>query len=112
MSDEAWFTRLRKMHEEGAVMLTDGRRTPADIRLNPDLDRRFLDQMRCANVAAVDDWDAASMVEQGGVGFLEVHTWIAATAAHKAAGGLPAGKAAYSPTLEYGIGYGMMLAMN
>lgn len=112
MTDAAWFSRLRKMHEEGAVMLTDGRRTPRDIRLAPDVDRRFLAQLCSGDIAAFDAWDAESLVQEGGIGFLEVHAWIAALAAHRAAGGSSDIEQIYSPTLEYGIGYGMLIAQN
>ena len=110
MTDDVWFSRLRRMHEEGAVMLTDGRRTPADIRLNEAIDREFIGEVMMGSLARVDAWAPDSMVEKAGVGFLEVHTWIAAAAAHAAAGGGLPGESIYSPTLEYGIGYGMMLA--
>ncbi len=110
MSSDIWFSRLRRMHEEGALMLTDGRRTPADIRLNEEIDRDFLDQVMTGNLGEVDAWIPEAMVERAGIGFLEVHTWIAAAAAHAAAGGRLPAKSIYSPTLEYGIGYGMVLA--
>ena len=110
MTADIWFSRLRRMHEEGAVMLTDGRRTPADIRLNEQIDREFLAEVMTGDLARVDAWAPDAMVACAGVGFLEVHTWVAAAAAHAAAGGRLPMKSLYSPTLEYGIGYGMVLA--
>ena len=47
------------------------------------------------------------MLERSGVGSLELHTWVAAAAAERAAGGTAPKHSLYAPTLEYGIGYGM-----
>jgi 2,3-dihydroxyphenylpropionate 1,2-dioxygenase len=110
MTGDVWFSRLRRMHEEGAVMLTDGRRTPADIRLNEEIDLEFLTMVMTGSLGEVDKWKPETIVERAGIGFLEVHTWIAAAAAHEAAGGEAPSQSIYSPTLEYGIGYGMVLA--
>ena len=45
---------------------------------------------------------------EAGVGSLELHTWIAASAAHAEAGGGRPQTAVYADTLEYGIGFGMV----
>lgn len=109
-TDEQWLSRLYDMHVEGADMLVNGARTREDIRLNPDVDEEFL-RLLCGNDLSVfDAWNPAAIVETAGIGFLELHTWIAATAAHLAAGGAPPKERTYAPTLEYGIGYGMVSA--
>ena len=45
---------------------------------------------------------------EAGVGSLELHTWIAAAAAHAETGGARPHTAIYADTLEYGIGFGMV----
>ncbi|MCK9511973.1 MAG: hypothetical protein M0R28_12170 [Pigmentiphaga sp.] len=109
-SDEAWLRRIYDMHVEGADMLVSGQRTRADIRLNPELDQHFLAELCAGRLAAFDSWDTTALVDTAGIGFLELHTWIAATAAHLAIGGGLPDDHRYAPTLEYGIGYGMVSA--
>lgn len=105
---EAWLDRLETMHLEGAEMLVSGKRTKKDIRLNPETDRRFLDAVTEGRLEAFDAWQPAELMETAGIGFLELHTWIAACAAHRAAGGSLPKEAIYAETLEYGIGFGMI----
>jgi len=106
-SDQAWLQRLYDMHVEGAQMLVSGTRTQADIRLNPEVDRRFLALVASGALQTLDDWSQQDLVETAGIGFLESHTWVCATAAHMAAGGAAPEQNMYAPTLEYGIGYAM-----
>lgn len=109
-TDAAWLQRIHDMHVEGAEMLISGQRTRADIRLNPDQDAKFLAILRDGDLTAYDSWQPEALLETAGIGFLELHTWIAATAAHLAAGGTAPTEHYYAPTLEYGIGYGMASA--
>jgi 2,3-dihydroxyphenylpropionate 1,2-dioxygenase len=109
-SDEAWLERLYVMHQEGAHMLVDGRRTNKDIRLNVEADRAFLDILCAGELTRFDAWQGEELVPRAGVGFNELLTWIAATAAHMAPGGDAPTLAVYADTLEYGIGFGMVYA--
>ncbi len=110
MTEQHWLRRLREMHEEGAVMLTDGRRTREDICLNPEFDAWVIDKLSAGDYAALDVLDPGETVKQAGIGSMELHAWVAACAAHEAAGGAKPDKSFYAPALEYGIGYGMMTA--
>lgn len=107
-TDEQWFKRLHKMHVEGADMLVSGARTRQDIRLNPEIDRQFMEQLCRDDLHEFDLWNTSDLVEKAGIGFLELHAWIAAVAAYRAAGGDAPSRRTYAPTLEYGIGYGML----
>ena len=109
-TDEEWFRTLFDMHVEGARMLADGRRTRAQVRLNPETDRAFLDILVSGDLAPLDDWDVGVLFETAGMGFAEVHGWIAATAAHLACGGGSPTVDFYRDTLEYAIGYGIVHA--
>ena len=91
-------------------MLADGRRTREQVRLNPDRDRAFLDTIVSGDLAALDDWDMAGLVEQAGIGFTELHGWVAAAAANFACGGGAPVVDFYRDTLEYAIGYGIVHA--
>ncbi len=107
-SDAQWLRRLHDMHVEGAEMLINGQRTREDIRLNPAVDHAFLEHLSAYELEAFDGWSAEEMVQTAGIGFLELHAWIAATAAYQAAGVARPARTLYAPTLEYGIGYGMV----
>jgi 2,3-dihydroxyphenylpropionate 1,2-dioxygenase len=104
---EQWFEKLLNDHLEGAKMLTSGRRTCSDIRLNPEFDRWFMRELAAGNVATLAAIESQKAFETAGVGSLELHTWVAALAAQLCAGGPSPVHHLYAPTLEYGIGYGM-----
>lgn len=106
-TEEEWLERMRTMHLEGAEMLVNGSRTREDIYLNPDFDWRFLDVFTNGNVEAFDSWEPEATMAEAGVGSLELHTWIAAAAAHAETRGARPQTAIYADTLEYGIGFGM-----
>ena len=58
----------------------------------------------------MDDWRNEDVVEKAGIGAVEVHGWLAAAAAHHAAGGQLPVCDVYEQTLEYGIAVGVMHA--
>ena len=70
----------------------------------------FLDTVTSGRLETFDAWRPAELLESAGIGFLELHSWIAACAAHLAAGGSLPEEAIYAETLEYGIGFGMIHA--
>jgi 2,3-dihydroxyphenylpropionate 1,2-dioxygenase len=103
----AWFAKLRDDHLTGADMLISGQRTAEHIRLNADFDRWFMARLGEGDAESLARIPPDEAFEKAGIGSLELHTWIAALAAHQSAGGAPPTQQIYSPTLEYGIGYGM-----
>lgn len=104
---EQWFKKLHDDHITGADMLISGQRTAEHIRLNAEFDRWFMERLSAGDLASLSALSADEAFEQAGIGSLELHAWIAALAAHQSAGGSPPAEQIYSPTLEYGIGYGM-----
>ena len=109
MTHDNWPQRLDVMHREGAKMLVDGRRTRSDIKMNPGLDKQFADILCHGEANALDHWSNTDLIEQGGIGFTELHTWVAATAVFRTL--CPDQQAVfemYSETLEYGIGFGAL----
>ncbi len=102
-----WLERLEVMHHEGAEMIARGERTAEDMRLNEESDRRFLDVFTRNRLEEYDDWDQYELVEQGGIGSMELQTWIAAAAAHKAAGGSMPVRDFYTVAPEIGIAAGV-----
>ena len=108
MTDAQWFERFARMHVAGAESLSSGQRTAKDIRLNREVDQKILTQLKGADLGTMDEWDQAALVEQAGVGILEIHTWIAATAAYRQIEpGRPLASL-YAEVVEYGGGYGML----
>lgn len=105
-----WLDRLEVMHHEGAEMIARGERTAKDMRLNAQSDRRFLGLLTQNRLEEYDDWDQDQLVATGGIGSMELHTWIAATAAHRAAGGSIPVQDFYSVMPELGIAAGIVHA--
>ena len=60
------------------------------------------------NLTAIRDQD--QMVSEAGIGSMELHTWIAASAAHLACGGRAPEVKHYSVALEIGIAAGIVCA--
>ena len=105
-----WLERLEVMHHEGAGMIARGERTADDMRLNAESDKRFLDLLTQNRLEEYDDWDQYRLVETGGIGSMELHTWIAAAAAHRSAGGRMPVRDFYSIMPELGIAAGIVHA--
>lgn len=110
LSRRQWIERLEEMHIEGAKMITRGERTAVHMRLNADADARFLEVLTCGDLGQYDSWNPADVVEEAGIGSMELHTWIAATAAHLAAGGARPHTDFYSVAPELGIAAGIVHA--
>ncbi|MFP6559770.1 hypothetical protein WJ542_15940 [Paraburkholderia sp. B3] len=110
MTDEQWFSRLHDMHVEGAAMLVDGRRTERDIRLNAGFDAQFMEMMRTGDLAGSRHWNPDELIESAGIGAMELNAWVAGMGAYQELDSRPVREALYVPTLEYGIGYGMVVA--
>ena len=107
LSPQEWIDRLKEMHIEGAKMITRGERTAEHMRLNADADARFLEVLTSGDLSQYDGWDPTEVVEDAGIGSMELHTWIAATAAHLAAGGESPQTDFYSIAPELGIAAGI-----
>ena len=108
LNEAEWLERLEVMHHEGARMIVDGARTPKQMRLNPEIDKRFLDVLTTDELHTIDEWDQHEVVGEGGIGFMELQTWIAAAAAYRTgAGGHPVVDF-YGVTEELGIATGIV----
>ena len=110
MTPQEWLERLDVMHHEGAEMIVRGERTAKDMRLNAEADQRFLDVVTEGNLAEFDQWDQYKLVEEAGIGSMELQTWIAASAAHQAAGGNMPELDIYTVAPELGIAAGIIHA--
>ena len=108
LSPTEWIERLEVMHHEGAKMITRGERTAQDMRLNAQAEQRFLEVLTSGKLEPFDDWDPATIVEMAGIGSMELHTWIAASAAHLEAGGNVPQTDFYAVTPELGIAAGIV----
>jgi len=110
LSPEQWIERLEDMHIEGAKMITRGERTAEHMRLNADADARFLEVLTSGDLSQYDSWNPTEVVNEAGIGSMELHTWIAATAAHLATGGESPKTDFYSVAPELGIAAGIVHA--
>jgi len=91
-------------------MIVRGERTARDMKLNPEADKRFLDVFCGEGIEEFDGWDQHELVAEAGIGSMELHTWIAAAAAHKAAGGSAPVTDFYTVAPELGIACGIVHA--
>jgi 2,3-dihydroxyphenylpropionate 1,2-dioxygenase len=108
MNRDEWLKRLWDMHHEGAGMIARGERTATDMRLNEESDRRFIHALESRDHKVFDHWDADALIADGGIGSMELLTWIAAAAAHSEMGGASPKLDCYSVAPEIGIAFGVM----
>jgi len=80
------------------------------MKLNQEADEKFLDVFCNNRLEEFDEWDPYALVEEAGIGSMELHTWIAAGAAHKAAGGSAPVTDFYTVAAELGIAAGIVHA--
>ncbi len=110
LSPAQWLELLEVMHIEGAEMIVRGERTAKDMKLNQEADERFLEVFCGARLEEFDHWDPYALIEEAGIGSMELHTWIAAAAAHQAAGGSAPVTDFYTVAPELGIAAGIVHA--
>ena len=108
MSADAWYAHLDTMHHVAAQAFADGEITAEDCRFNEEFDRRVIDILTTGAFETMDDWRNEDVVESAGIGAVEVHGWLAATVAHRAAGGALPECEIYEQALEYGIAVGVL----
>ena len=87
-----------------------GDRTADHMHLNAGADARFLEVLTSGDLSQFDGWNPGEVVKEAGIGSMELHTWIAATAAHLAAGGKNPQQDFYSVAPELGIAAGIVHA--
>jgi len=110
LSPKGWIDLLEEMHIEGAKMIVRGERTAKDMKLNQAADERFLEVFCAGRLEEFDTWNPYALVEDSGIGSMELHTWIAAAAAHRAAGGALPNLDFYTVAPELGIAAGIVHA--
>ncbi len=108
MTDEDWLGRFDTMHRAGAKSAASGQRGRKEMRMRPELDREIITAIATGHQGAFDDWKAADVMAEAGLGMLELHTWIAAAAAYGNSGDGHATASIYNPAVEYGVGYGLL----
>ena len=87
--------------DELALQIAREERTAVHMRINPDIDETLLDALTSGDLARFDAFEGQALCAAAGDGVLEVHAWLAATAAHLAAGGSPPQLEFYSERPEY-----------
>jgi 2,3-dihydroxyphenylpropionate 1,2-dioxygenase len=107
---DQWLTHMDVVHREGAAALGSGAISAADCKLNRDLDLEFLGYVTSGRVDKADKWKPAELIEQAGIGSVEIYTWIAACSAHAVCGGAKPVQDIYAQTVEYGVALGMVHA--
>jgi len=96
------------MHHEGAAMISRGERTAKDMRINEQRDRNFLKHLQKRDLKVAESWNQDQLVEEAGIGSMELQSWIAAAEAHFECGGEGPQLDVYSIAPEIGIGCGIV----
>ena len=104
---KSWLDRLHNIHIEASRMLGDGQLTAEDCRFNPELDRECLDIIASGDLEMFDGWSPVELIKKAGIGSVELSCWIAAAAAHRAAGGGLPQVDLYAPVVEYSVAVGV-----
>lgn len=107
MKLEGWLSFLEERTLIGGQRVARGEMTATDVRLNPNWDKEFLRRFQAADFTTFEGWSPAEMIEQAGVGSIEVQNWIAAGAAAGVAGVGPVVIDYYAPVVEYRIAVGV-----
>ena len=81
-----------------------------DDRIVRDADVPFLEVLAAGDLSPLDDWLMEDLSETAGIGFTELHGWVAAVAANLACGGGAPTVDFYLDSLEYAIGFGVIHA--
>jgi 2,3-dihydroxyphenylpropionate 1,2-dioxygenase len=110
LTRQQWLERLYTMHHEGAEMIARGERTAAQMHLNAEADLRFLDVLKHNRLDDFDTWDQQILIDEAGIGSMELHTWIAGAAAHREVGGNMPEVSFYDVMPEIGIAAGIVSA--
>lgn len=110
LTKQQWLERLYTMHHEGAEMIARGERTAAQMHLNAEADWRFLNVLKDNRLDEYDNWDQNQLIAEAGIGSMELHTWIAAAAAHREVGGNSPQVSFYDVMPEIGIAAGVVHA--
>jgi 2,3-dihydroxyphenylpropionate 1,2-dioxygenase len=110
LTRQQWLERLYTMHHEGAEMIARGERTAAQMHLNAEADHRFLDVLKHNRLDDFDTWDQQILIDEAGIGSMELHTWIAGAAAHREVGGNMPEVSFYDVMPEIGIAAGIVSA--
>lgn len=105
--EDRWLQHMHDIHIEAAGLMAKGVITAEDCRFNPALDRECLEIITRGELEMFDSWSPRDLVKQAGIGSVELSCWIAASAAHRAAGGNLPQVDYYSPVLEYGVAVGV-----
>jgi 2,3-dihydroxyphenylpropionate 1,2-dioxygenase len=105
--ENIWLKHMHDIHIHAAGLLANGTITPEDCRFNPALDRECLDIITRGELEIFDSWSPKELIKQAGIGSVELGCWIAASAAHRAAGGSLPQLDYYSPVVEYGVAVGV-----
>lgn len=108
VSQEDWMNWEISAHKEAAKFLVDDNVSMSDIGLNQGWDDAFLKQLCNNDLQSFDEWDPNQVMEEGGIGALELQTWIAAAQAMKTATGVQPKKTFHELCKEIGTGFGIV----
>jgi 2,3-dihydroxyphenylpropionate 1,2-dioxygenase len=104
---QSWIDYEKAEHHKASFMLTDDSVPIETYGIKENWDKAFLDKFCAGEMNVFDGWTAAGVLQETGIGTMEILSWIAAAAAMKAATGQAPHEIFYNPCREIGVGFGV-----
>lgn len=110
VSQQSWIDYEIEAHKVAAAFLADPNIPDEAFGLHADWDREFLRLYCGGDLSVFDGWDPASVVDDAGIGAMEVLSWMAAGEAMHALTGEAPRQRLQQVCREIGIGFGITSA--
>jgi 2,3-dihydroxyphenylpropionate 1,2-dioxygenase len=110
VSQQEWIDYEIEAHKVAAQFLADDSIPAHVFGLHDDWDRNFMSLYCAGDMATFDTWDPNTVVNDGGIGAMEVLSWVAAGAAMKVATQQNPTHRLQMVCKEIGIGFGITTA--
>ncbi len=110
VTQQSWIDHEIEAHRVAAAFLADPGIPDEVFGLHEDWDRAFLARYCTGDMAAFDTWVPDDVVEQAGIGAMEVLSWVAAGAAMATLTGAPPQQRLQRICREIGVGFGVTTA--
>lgn len=110
VSQESWINYEIEAHKVAAQFLADDSIPPHVFGLSDEWDKSFMSDFCTGNMSTFDNWNPDTVVEEAGIGAMEVLSWVAAGAAMKELTNAVPTHRLQEVCKEIGIGFGITTA--
>ena len=107
---QKWIDWEIEAHRVAAAFMADDNIPDEAFGLHDDWDKAFMERYCTGDMASFDSWDPATVVDEGGIGAMEVLSWIAAGSAMRELTGAVPRHRLQRVCRVMGIGFGIASA--